>query len=72
MEFNLNVWYNPGDMAWMIAASALIWLIVPGIGFLFGGFSRRKAALSMIWVPLAAATITMLQVPFRVQSLLNG
>jgi Amt family ammonium transporter len=30
--YNLNVFYNPGDIAWMITCTALVLLMIPGVG----------------------------------------
>lgn len=29
---NLNIWYETGDIAWMITATALVLLMIPGVG----------------------------------------
>jgi Amt family ammonium transporter len=29
---DLNVYYNAGDIAWMITATALVLLMIPGVG----------------------------------------
>lgn len=29
---NLNIWYESGDIAWMITATALVLLMIPGVG----------------------------------------
>lgn len=29
---NLNIWYEAGDFAWMITATALVLLMIPGVG----------------------------------------
>lgn len=34
--------YNPGDIAWMLAATALVMVMSPGVGFLYSGLLRRK------------------------------
>ncbi|KAA1473590.1 ammonium transporter [Dentipellis sp. KUC8613] len=44
--------YNLGDLAWMIAATALVWIMIPGVGFFYSGLLRRKNALSMIWASM--------------------
>jgi Amt family ammonium transporter len=31
----------------------LVWLIIPGIGFLYSGLSRRKSALAMLFQSFA-------------------
>ena len=30
---DLNVYYNAGDIAWMITATALVLLMIPGVGY---------------------------------------
>lgn len=30
---NLNVYYNAGDIAWMITSTALVLLMIPGVGY---------------------------------------
>jgi ammonium transporter, Amt family len=29
---NLNVWYESGDISWMITSTALVLLMIPGVG----------------------------------------
>ena len=31
----INEMYSPGDFAWILFASALVWLMIPGIGYVF-------------------------------------
>jgi ammonium transporter, Amt family len=38
-----------------------VWLIIPGIGLLYGGLARRKSALSMLFQSLMVAAITTFQ-----------
>jgi hypothetical protein len=30
---DIDALYTPGDMAWILFASALVWLMIPGIGY---------------------------------------
>lgn len=30
---DLNLFYNAGDIAWMITATALVLLMIPGVGY---------------------------------------
>jgi len=30
---DLNVYYNAGDIAWMITSTALVLLMIPGVGY---------------------------------------
>jgi Amt family ammonium transporter len=45
--------YNGGDIAWTLASTALVWLMVPGVGFFYSGLLRRKNALSLIYLSVA-------------------
>lgn len=58
---NLNIWYESGDIAWMIAATALVLLMIPGVGFFYSGLARRKSALSLIWLSIMATAVTSFQ-----------
>ncbi|RDW75940.1 ammonium transporter-2 [Coleophoma crateriformis] len=58
---NLNQWYQAGDQAFIIVASCMVLVMIPGIGFLYSGLARRKSALSMIWACMGAATIVTFQ-----------
>jgi hypothetical protein len=35
---------NSGDIAWMLAASALVLFMTPGLAFFYGGFVRNKTS----------------------------
>lgn len=61
MVHNLNIWYESGDIAWMIMATALVLLMVPGVGFFYSGLARRKSALSLIWLSVMATAVTCFQ-----------
>ena len=37
-----------GDIAWMLAATALVLLMTPGIGFFYGGLVNRKNAYTIV------------------------
>ncbi|KAG9788855.1 ammonium transporter-like protein, partial [Aureobasidium melanogenum] len=58
---DLNVYYNAGDIAWMITATALVLLMIPGVGFFYSGLARRKSALSLIWLSVAATGLISFQ-----------
>jgi ammonium transporter, Amt family len=58
---NLNKWYQSGDQAYIIVASAMVLIMVPGLGFLYSGLARRKSALSMIWACMASCSIITFQ-----------
>ena len=49
-------------MAWEIAATALVWIMIPGVGFFYSGLLRRKNALSMIWLSVMTLAVVSFQV----------
>ncbi|QKX58915.1 uncharacterized protein TRUGW13939_06043 [Talaromyces rugulosus] len=58
---NLNKWYQSGDQAYIIVASAMVMVMVPGLGFLYSGLARRKSALSMIWACMGSMSVVTFQ-----------
>src|SRR3989338_3246241 len=44
---------NTGDVAWVAAASALVMIMTPAVGFFYGGLVHRKHALSTIFQSIA-------------------
>lgn len=39
----------------------MVFIMVPGLGFLYSGLARRKSALSMIWMTLMACCVALFQ-----------
>ncbi|KAJ9649117.1 low affinity high capacity ammonium permease [Coniosporium apollinis] len=58
---NLNQWYQSGDSSYIIVASAMVLIMIPGLGFLYSGLARRKSALSMIWACLFSSSVICIQ-----------
>ena len=55
--------YNSGDMAWIIVATSLVFLMTPGLSFFYGGMVSRKNVLStMIQSFIATGVISLLWV----------
>src|SRR6476469_2061982 len=53
--------YNTSDMAWMLTATALVFLMTPGLAFFYGGMVHRKNVLStMIKSVLSAGIVSIL------------
>src|SRR5271157_3532557 len=52
----------------MMTSTALVWLMIPGVGFFYSGLARRKSALSLIWLSLMSIAIVSFQV---IHSFLN-
>lgn len=61
LKSDLNVFYEPGDIAWILTSTALVLLMIPGIGFFYSGLARRKSALSLLWLSVMATAVTSFQ-----------
>src|SRR6185295_12474251 len=55
--FNDGGKYNSADIAWLIVATALVFLMTPGLAFFYGGMVHRKNVLSTMIKSLIAAGI---------------
>jgi ammonium transporter, Amt family len=44
-----------------VIMGCLVWIIIPGIGLLYGGMARRKSALAMIFQSLTVIAIVTFQ-----------
>ena len=53
--------YDTGTVGFLILGASLVFIMVPGLGFLYSGLARRKSALSLIWVVITATLVGMLQ-----------
>lgn len=53
--------YDPSLVLLFTIASAMIWIMVPGLAFLYSGLARRKSALSMLWIVLVTSFIGLFQ-----------
>ncbi|EKG19441.1 Ammonium transporter [Macrophomina phaseolina MS6] len=58
---NMNVYYQSGDIAWILTSTALVLLMIPGVGFFYSGLARRKSALSLIWLSVMATAVVSFQ-----------
>jgi hypothetical protein len=62
---DLNLFYNAGDIAWMITATALVLLMIPGVGYAYIGFrvfaDANVLQLLLLWPrPSEVRTVTHL------------
>ncbi len=51
---------DTGSTAWMLASTALVLLMTPGLAFFYGGMTRAKTALNMMmmsWIAIITVTI---------------
>lgn len=49
--------YNSADIAWILVATALVFLMTPGLGFFYGGMVHRKNVLSTMMKSVVAAGV---------------
>ncbi|MEJ7739931.1 MAG: ammonium transporter [Chitinophagaceae bacterium] len=55
--------YSPADIAWIIVATALVFLMTPGLAFFYGGMVHRKNVIStMIKSVVATGVVSVLWV----------
>ena len=54
---------DPGNVAWMLTASALVLLMTPGLAFFYGGLVRGKNVVStMMYSYVAMGVVSVLWV----------
>ncbi|CAH1763549.1 14205_t:CDS:2 [Entrophospora sp. SA101] len=49
------------DVAWVIMSSALVWLMIPGVGYFYSGMARSKNALSLIMLSVLSVAVVSVQ-----------
>ena len=60
-DFDGSKIYSSSDIAWMIVATALVFLMTPGLAFFYGGMVHRKNVIStMIKSVVAAGVVSVL------------
>ncbi|KAG5729792.1 Ammonium transporter MEP3 [Termitomyces sp. T112] len=53
--------FDRGDIAFVILSGGMVFLMVPGLAFLYSGLARRKSALSLVWVCFASNAVVIFQ-----------
>ena len=51
--------YNAADIAWVIVATALVFLMTPGLAFFYGGMVHRKNVISTMIKSVVAAGVVV-------------
>jgi Amt family ammonium transporter len=55
--------YASGDIAWVLACTALVWLMIPGVGYFYAGMARsQRNALAMIMCSVMSLVVVTVQV----------
>ena len=53
---------DTANLTWVLISTALVWIMIPGIGLFYSGMTKRKSALSLLWLSLMSAAVTSFQV----------
>ncbi|AET40772.1 ammonium permease MEP2 Ecym_6398 [Eremothecium cymbalariae DBVPG len=61
LSTDVNVEYQLFNLVWVGMAAVLVWLVVPGVGLLYSGLSRKKHALSLLWASVMAVAVVSFQ-----------
>ncbi|KAJ1943427.1 hypothetical protein FBU59_002915 [Linderina macrospora] len=52
---------NTGDTAWILVCSALVFIMVPGVGYFYSGMARSKNAVSLVFLCMIAMAVVSIQ-----------
>ncbi|CAL3970445.1 hypothetical protein PZA11_006642 [Diplocarpon coronariae] len=52
---------SSGDYAWIMASTALVFMMVPGIALFYSGLRSQTTALSLIWISMMAVAVNSIQ-----------
>lgn len=63
-ELQLQPQFSPGNTGFMITCTALVFLMIPGVGYFYSGMARSKSALSLIMLSCWSMAIIFVQVSF--------
>ncbi|CAK7219095.1 hypothetical protein SBRCBS47491_003727 [Sporothrix bragantina] len=63
LEVDVNTQYvgYEYNYTYLVFCGYIVWLIIPGLGLLYGGLSRRKSALAMLFQSLMVCAVTTFQ-----------
>lgn len=56
-----NAPYSPGDVAFTLVSAALVWIMIPGVGYFYSGMARSKNALSLILLSVISIAVVSFQ-----------
>jgi Amt family ammonium transporter len=63
LEIDVNAQYAGFEYhyTYLVFCGFIVWLIIPGIGLLYGGLARRKSALALLFQSLMVGAVTTFQ-----------
>ncbi|CAG8767186.1 6445_t:CDS:1, partial [Racocetra persica] len=50
-----------GDVAWTLTSTALVFIMIPGVGYFYSGMARSKNALSLIMLGMLSVAVVSFQ-----------
>ncbi|AMD20686.1 HDL058Wp [Eremothecium sinecaudum] len=53
--------YDAATVGFIFLGAVLVFIMIPGLGFLYSGLARRKSALSLIWAVLVSCIVGLVQ-----------
>lgn len=53
---------DTASLSWLLVSTILVWIMIPGIGLFYSGMTKRKSALSLLWLSFMAMAVTSVQV----------
>ncbi|RIB01162.1 ammonium transporter 1 [Gigaspora rosea] len=53
--------YQGGDIAWTLTSTALVFIMIPGVGYFYSGMARSKNALSLIMLGMLSVGVVSFQ-----------
>ena len=54
--------YDTGETAWVLACTAITWLMIPGVGFFYNGAAPKKSSLVLFTTCLWSVAVVSIQV----------
>lgn len=52
---------NDGDTTWVLVSSAMVMLMIPGLGYFYSGLARHNSALSLIFLSMLSLAVVSFQ-----------
>ena len=53
--------FSAGDTAWILTSAAMVFIMIPGLGFFYAGMARSQAALSMLFLCMLSVAIVSIE-----------
>ena len=53
--------FNPGDIAWQLTSTFLVFLMIPGLGLFYAGLTRRKNAMQLLLMSLIGIAVVSIE-----------